>query len=78
VLLISGCQDRQLSGEAAGHGLFTRSLLDVWNEGVFTGSYTRLHSKMLQQMPDNQTPNLFESGRKDTGFISQRPFMIDP
>src|SRR5262249_10563136 len=37
VLLISGCQDNQLSMDGARNGLFTEKLKQVWNSGAFTG-----------------------------------------
>jgi len=37
VLLISGCQDNQLSQDGAFNGLFTGTLKKVWNGGIFKG-----------------------------------------
>src|SRR5262249_17665795 len=39
VILISACQDNQLSADGDRNGLFTGILLDVWNNGAFTGTY---------------------------------------
>ena len=35
VLLISGCQDNQLSGDLKSNGLFTTRLKQVWDDGKF-------------------------------------------
>src|SRR6185369_3810224 len=37
VILISGCQDDQLSMDGAGNGLFTEKLKLAWNDGAFSG-----------------------------------------
>lgn len=76
VLLISGCQDNQLSGEAWGHGLFTAALLDIWNDGEFLGSYQALHTKILSVMPPVQQPAFFVTGVQNDAFVNQTPFSI--
>src|SRR5262249_55362979 len=40
VLLISGCQDNQLSADGSRNGLFTEKLLNVWSNGGFHGTYS--------------------------------------
>jgi hypothetical protein len=62
VLLISGCQDDQLSSDGDNNGLFTGTLLGVWKEGKFDGSYRQLHGEVGAQMPAEQQPNLFTFG----------------
>ncbi|ENZ7914707.1 caspase family protein [Klebsiella aerogenes] len=75
-LLISGCQDNQLSADGAFNGLFTSKLLTVWNEGGFVGSYQQFHKKIVDMMPPDQTPNYFKAGTIDTIFEKQTPFSI--
>lgn len=77
-LLISGCQDNQTSADGAFNGLFTAMLLRVWQSGDFQGSYRTLHRLILQEMPADQTPNLFyvgPSGAKRE-ILKERPFTI--
>jgi metacaspase-1 len=62
VLLISGCQDDQLSRDGDRNGLFTGTLLKVWNNGLFEGDYRRFHQDIASQMPTEQQPNLFTFG----------------
>ncbi|MEZ4866968.1 MAG: caspase family protein [Caldilineaceae bacterium] len=62
VLLISGCQDDQLSQDGDRNGLFTGTLLQVWNQGSFVGDYRKLHGDIIQHMPPEQQPNLFTFG----------------
>lgn len=76
VLLISGCQDNQLSMDGAFNGLFTGTLLTVWNGGVFDKNYKEFHSKIMKNMPPDQTPNYFFVGSPHPDFENQKPFSI--
>ncbi len=76
VLLISGCQDNQLSSDGDINGLFTAHLLRVWKNGVFKGDYRKFHASIVRRMPPDQTPNYFRVGRTDLKFESQKPFTI--
>jgi hypothetical protein len=76
VLLISGCQDNQLSADGVRNGLFTATLLNVWNDGKFQGRYRGFHKKIVGQMPPDQSPNLSLVGAPNPAFTRQRPFTI--
>jgi hypothetical protein len=76
VLLISGCQDNQLSSDGDFNGLFTAQLLRVWKNGAFKGDYRKFHESIVRRMPPDQTPNYFRIGRTDLKFEAQRPFTI--
>jgi hypothetical protein len=76
VLLISGCQDNQLSADGDFNGLFTSQVLRVWKQGAFKGSYKTFHRAIVRRMPPDQTPNYFRVGRVDPKFEAQRPFTI--
>lgn len=76
ILLISGCQDNQLSQDGAFNGLFTGQLLRVWKNGMFKGSYRDFHKAIVGRMPPDQTPNYFRAGRTSAAFENQRPFSI--
>jgi metacaspase-1 len=71
VLLISGCQDVQTSADGTYNGLFTATLLTVWNGGRFQGSYRSLHKRIKDRMPSNQVPNLTVVGQLDRVFVSE-------
>lgn len=77
VLLISGCQDNQLSQDGTFNGLFTGTLKTVWNGGTFKGSYRRFHSAIGSKMPPDQTPKLSLVGANNPAFIAQQPFALD-
>lgn len=78
VLLISGCQDNQLSQDGTFNGLFTGTLKSVWNGGTFTGSYRRFRTAIGTKMPPDQTPKLYVVGAANPGFVAQIPFTIGP
>src|SRR6185295_11937245 len=77
VLLISGCLDNQLSSDGDGNGLFTANLLQVWDSGNFSGSYSAFWQKILDNMPATQSPNYLKVGKENSDFEGQKPFTID-
>ena len=81
VLLISGCQDNQLSADGDFNGLFTANLLRVWDEGRFNEgrakrNYRSFHETIMNRMPPEQTPNYFTTGASNVAFEAQKPFTI--
>lgn len=76
VCLISGCQDNQLSLDGTFNGLFTGTLLRVWNDGSFAGDYREFHNSIVRLMPPTQSPNYFIVGQPNPAFEDQKPFKI--
>jgi hypothetical protein len=76
VLLISGCQDSQLSADGTFNGLFTGTLLKVWKDGAFQGDYRKFHRDIRNRMPPYQAPNLFVTGGVNAAFAKEPPFKI--
>lgn len=78
VLLISGCQDNQLSMDGTFNGAFTAELLKVWNRGAFRGSYRQLHSRILTSstLPPSQSPNLYTMGNGTSALLRARAFTL--
>ena len=76
VVLISGCMDNQVSLDGAKNGLFTETLLKVYNGGTFTGTLRSFHQAILDQMPFTQSPNYFVTGSKNAKFESSAPFAL--
>ncbi len=76
VLLISGCQDNQVSLDGARNGLFTETLRKVWNNGKFKYGYRRFRDTIVSKMPPTQTPNYYVVGRANAAFESQKPFTV--
>jgi hypothetical protein len=75
VILISGCQDWQLSADGP-NGLFTQTLKEVWNGGVFSGNYLDFHQEIWNRMPSYQKPNYYRQGAPNSNFDNQTPFQI--
>jgi metacaspase-1 len=73
-ILISGCQDNQVSLDGARNGLFTANLKRVWDSGRFTGSHQAFHREIAARMPASQTPNLFRPGMVSAAFLAATPF----
>jgi metacaspase-1 len=76
ILLISGCQDNQLSADGDGNGLFTEKLLEVWGEDTCT-TYEQFWKEIARRMPFSQSPNYFKAGVPDPVFEQQKPFTIE-
>jgi hypothetical protein len=74
VILTSGCQDNQTSLDGDKNGLFTQTLLEVWNNGAFNSGYRTFRRRIARQMPPWQSPNLFIVGASDPTFANQIPF----
>jgi hypothetical protein len=75
-ILISGCQDNQLSQDGTFNGLFTGTMLRVWNGGKFKGRYRSFRKAIVDRMPPDQTPNYFRVGQLNAAFEKQSPFKI--
>lgn len=76
VRLISGCQDNQLSADGTFNGLFTGTLLRVWNNGGFKGTYSEFHKAILRRMPPDQSPQHFVIGASNAAFDGETPFSV--
>ena len=76
ILLISGCQDNQLSSDGDFNGLFTAQLLRVWSDRRLKGNYRRFHQMILSRMPPHHSPNYYRAGRPNARFEMQPPFTI--
>ena len=74
-LLISGCQDNQVSLDGDHNGAFTGRLREVWNNGRFAGHYAQFHAQIVAGMPASQTPNFFLLGNA-AAFVAQAPFTV--
>jgi hypothetical protein len=75
VILISGCQDNQVSLDGDHNGAFTGALREVWNNGKFKGTHAQFHARIVASMPASQTPNLFVLGPAGA-FVAQQPFTV--
>lgn len=83
LIQLAACKEEQLSGDALAtdpdpKGVFTTRLLQVWDEGRFTGTYQELIDQIGALIPAhwNQTPQMIEGGTIDSEFAKQKPFTI--
>jgi metacaspase-1 len=76
VILISGCQDNQLSLDGDRNGLFTQTLLGVWDDGKWEGGHGKFWKAIGAQMPPTQSPNYFRVGARNPTFRRQTPLAI--
>ena len=76
-MLISGCQDNQLSGDGPRNGVFTEKLRRVWADGAFVGDYREFYQQinyLMRVLPQN--PAYVMVGADNPKFDSERPFTI--
>jgi metacaspase-1 len=78
VLSISACKDEETALDGVRNGLFTGTLLSVWDDGSFKKDYLSFHDEILGRMPEYQSPQLSRAGIHDSDFEAQRPFTIVP
>jgi metacaspase-1 len=76
VLLLSGCQDAQTSADGERNGLFTQTLLSVWQDGAFQLGHHRFWKDIVAAMPFWQQPNYFPVGPSVPWINQGRPFTI--
>jgi hypothetical protein len=76
VILLSGCQDRQVSLDGEGNGAFTTSFLQAWGADGFTGDYNELWQVVtdgMRGLPLRQEPNLFPYGVDVESMLKTTP-----
>jgi hypothetical protein len=77
VILLSGCQDNQLSMDGPFNGAFTGALKAVWNGGKYNGGYDRFISAVRASLNNpTQSPGIFRIGAADAAFDAQQPFLV--
>jgi len=76
IILISGCQDNQLSLDGDRNGLFTQTLLGVWDDGKWKGGHRMFWKAIGSKMPPTQSPNFFRTGVRDPKFRRQTPLTV--
>ena len=81
LLTLGACQDRELAGDGEDNGVFTRALLDVWDNGAFAGPdyndfIRKIAEKVRLQTSSQQNPVL-RPLIVNQDFVRQRPFTIE-
>jgi metacaspase-1 len=73
---LSACQDNQFALDGLRNGLFTGTLLVVWDDGLFQGNYGSFHQQILELMPLNQSPNHLVIGPPNPSYDGDTPFSL--
>lgn len=77
VLLLSACQDNQLSSDGVPNGRYTSTFLKVWSSGNWNaGGYDDFVADVLSRMPRVQSPGIYRVGTPNISFSKQRPFTV--
>jgi hypothetical protein len=76
IILISGCQDNQLSLAGPFNSAFTAQLKIVWNAGKFKGNYLEFCNSIKKRLPPTQSPNYYLVGPANRQFESEPVFTI--
>ncbi len=76
VISLTACQDNQRAfvereGE---NGLFTKHLLEIWDDGKFSGNYLQFHEAVWSRIKYAQSPNYYLIGFPNSKFEMQKPF----
>jgi hypothetical protein len=72
-LLFAAAQDNQTAYEQGYHGAFTEQVLNVWNDGAFTGTWAQFAQQVRMRMPAHQSPALSSRGAAQA-LLKKRPF----
>ena len=80
VLLMSGCQDNQLSQAQSysypDNSLFTAIMMGILSKPKKPTKYSSLMKVIRSKMPQDQQPNLMTLGKKPEVLEEQKPFKI--
>jgi hypothetical protein len=77
VLLLSACQDDEITRDGPMNSVFTSALLATWDSGRYRGTYARFRDEIKKRIANSrQTPNYFTVGTPNPIFEAQTPFTI--
>lgn len=76
VILMAACQHFEYSFENAFGGMYTSSLISIWNFGRFNGNYDQFRVQITPQLRVDQNPSNEVFGAHMAGFEQQVPFTI--
>lgn len=68
VLLSAAASDTELTYTTIERGVFTKAILDTWDEGHFPGTYADFHAGVRKRSAPGQVPALGRYGRRSKEF----------
>ena len=79
VLNLGACKDDQFAMDGPQNGAFTGALLEVWDNGRFSGGYHAFRAAIEGRINiATQIPQLFEKLLQEPNFVTERPFTLQP
>jgi hypothetical protein len=78
VLLLSACQDGEVTGDGPTNGEFTAALLQTWANGTFAGDFREFRKHIDDLLPTAQNPNLLARTTAAQRLEDERPFSTTP
>ena len=76
ILHISACEDEQEALDGDKLSLFTRLLLQHWDNGNFTGNYEELVRRIRSESGYNQRAGIATLGNNDPDLLNAQPFKL--
>ncbi|TWU03023.1 Caspase domain protein [Symmachiella macrocystis] len=76
VISLAACQDDEVAGDGANNGVFTAALLQVWNNGQFSGSSQQFLDAIARKTRMYQRPRFEAFGASNPGMMEQIPFGV--
>jgi hypothetical protein len=76
VRLFAACMDNQYASDGEANGLFTGTILKVWDKGKFMGNYRKFYKAIVECMPAGQSPQHRISGIADKMWDEMKPFSL--
>ncbi|TWU03022.1 Caspase domain protein [Symmachiella macrocystis] len=76
VISLAACQDDEVAGDGANNGVFTAALLQVWNNGQFSGSSQQFLDAIARKTRMYQRPRFEAFGASNPGMMEQLPFGV--
>ncbi len=76
VRLFAACMDNQFASDGESNGLFTGTILKVWDKGNFAGNYRKFYKAIMECMPVEQSPQHRISGPVDKCWDEMKPFSL--
>jgi len=81
IMLISACQDWQTTHDGPSendNSVFTKALIDVWDNGNFAGNYVKFHEAIANNLKTTgRIPNRYVTGNPNADFELQKPFTME-
>lgn len=82
ILLLAACADGDITRagkESEDNSVYTKALLEVWNNGLFSGNYLQFDKEIFEKLNGQNNPQascIFLTGTPNPEFVMQKPFTV--